>query len=658
MLKTIGTPVRTMSAAFTIVALWFLVARTVAAQEDETFDWDPVGPATPVSMVLDYELRCASCHDNRSVDNRAPDRTTLRQMAPERVRAALDGGPMTEFARGLRDEQLGALAELVTGRRFGEAMDPAAAGKRCESPLSLDGAFGKPHWNGWTPDSTHSHRFQSKANAGLDAGDLSRLELRWAFALPGAASASWAQPTVVGGALFIGSDNRYVYAIDAVTACVHWAFEAPGQVRTAVSIGAVEGVQGTRYAAVFGDYLGYVTAVNAETGELLWSVQPDDHPAAKITAPPVIDPSGSGRVYVGVSSWAQIPALKLSYECCTFQGSVSALDLATGSIAWKTYTMSQRPRPLGHNSAGTELKGPAGAAVWNAPTLDLDKRRLYSTTGTCYISEFFEDRVGFDDHTCVSVMAFDLDSGERLWWTQLVPVDRHAGGCGMTAEQRRINCPGFVDDGDDDPSGSPVLVDLGNGRRMLIQGQESGRVTALDPDNRGVVLWVAQAGDEMAPSDAGFGGAFDGEYYYKPLPQSDGTGAIAALRPADGSRAWYTKLAKPADCSEDDRTKTCHSGNWAAATAIPGAVITGSRDGRLRAYASGSGEILWEYDTAREFDTVNGVDGFGGGFGGAGPTVVDGMLYVGSGYAILGNGPGNVILAFGPTAGAGNRQAQ
>lgn len=655
MLNTRGVRDRSDLSSLAVVTLLLAGAGTARAQQDETFDWQPVGPATPASMVLDYELRCASCHDNTSVDNRAPGRATLRQMTPERVLAAVDGGPMSEFASGLRAEQLGALAELVTGRTFGGGPDPAAAGRRCESSLVLDGAFGRPHWNGWTPDPTHSHRFQPAEQAGLAADDLAGLTLRWAFAMPGAASASWAQPTVVGGALFIGSDNRYVYALDANTACVHWAVEAPGQVRTAVSIGTVDGVAGVRYAAVFGDYLGYVTAVNAETGTPLWSVQPDDHPAAKITAPPVIDPTGSGRVYVGVSSWAQIPALKLSYECCTFQGSVAALDLATGKIQWKTFTMSQRPRPLGRNSAGTELRGPAGAAVWNAPTLDLDKRRLYATTGTCYISEFFEDRVGFDDDTCVSVMAFDLDSGERLWWTQLVPVDRHAGGCGMTAGQRRVNCPGFVDDGDDDPSGSPVLVELGNGRRMLIQGQESGRVTALDPDNRGVVLWVAQAGDEMAPSDAGFGGAFDGEYYFKPLPQSDGAGAIAALRPADGSRAWYTKLEKPSDCTEDDRTKTCHSGNWAAATAIPGAVITGSRDGRLRAFAAGSGDILWEYDTAREFDTVNGVEGFGGGFGGAAPTVVGGMLYTGSGYAILGNGPGNVILAFGLPAGAGSR---
>ena len=140
----------------------------------------------------------------------------------------------------------------------------------------------------------------------------------------------------------------------------------------------------------------------------------------------------------------------------------------------------------------------------------------------------------------------------------------------------------------------------------------------------------------------------DGDFMgYLSLPQSGRAGAIAALRVSDGSRAWYTKLAAPDDCAEDDPDKTCHSGNWAAATAISGAVITGSRDGKLRAYSATNGEILWTYDTDRTYDTVNGVAGFGGGLGGAGPTVVDGMLYTGSGYAILGNAPGNVILAFG-----------
>ena len=240
-------------------------------------------------------------------------------------------------------------------------------------------------------------------------------------------------------------------------------------------------------------------------------------------------------------------------------------------VVWTTYTMPERPRPLGRNSAGTQLYGPAGAAIWNAPTLDPELGRVYTTVGTCYISEFFDERVGYDGGTCVSVMAFDMETGKKAWWTQLVPMDRHPGGCGREPEEQRLNCPGYVDDPDDDPSGAPVLYTAENGQRIIIQGQESGRITALDPDNDGAVLWVAQAGDEMAAMNGGFGGAFDGRYYYKPLPFEDGTGAIAAIRPQDGSRAWYQSLDKPEGCDSEDAE--CSSANWSSASAVPGAVI-------------------------------------------------------------------------------------
>ena len=624
-----------------LIALAVFVYTTAAALQE------PASPVSAASMVSPFEGRCASCHDNTGPDNLAPSRETLRQLEPERVLAALTTGPMVEFADGYSEQQLRAMAELVTGKPFGGTADRTAAAMSnpCGSALRLEDPFSRSRWNGWTPDATKSHRFQSQEAGGLTGAQAGELKLKWAFGIPGAASASWAQPTIVGGALFIGSDNNFVYALDAKSGCVHWSYEARGQVRTAVSIGEVTKT-GVRYAAMFGDYMGYVTAVNAETGEELWAMLPDDHPAAKITGPPVLDPSPGGYLYVGVSSWAQIPARRITYECCTFQGSVVALDVNTGREMWKTYTMPERPRPLRKNSAGTQLYGPSGAAVWNAPTLDLERRTLYATAGTCYISEFFEQRVGFDGGACVSVIAFDMYTGARQWGTQLVPMDRHPGGCGSEPEERRINCPGYVDDPDDDPSGSPVLHTLDNGRRILIQGQESGRITALDPDNNGAVLWVAQAGDELGAANGGFGGAFDGEYYFKPLPFRDGTGSIAAVRVADGSRVWYTELPKPNNCA-DPESRGCSSANWAAATAVAGSVFTGSWNGVLRSYSSEDGSVTWEFPTKREFQTVNGVAGFGGGFGGAAPSIVDGMLYVGSGYAILGGAPGNVLLAFG-----------
>jgi polyvinyl alcohol dehydrogenase (cytochrome) len=598
------------------------------------------GPASTANQVMGFERRCAICHDNPGPESRAPGREALRQLTPERVLAALTTGSMASQATGMNDDQKKAMAELVTGKPFGGAAPRTAASmkNRCDGLLALQNPWTGPRWNGWSPDATTGWRFQPPEAAGFTAEQVPQLKLKWAFAMPGAASAAWAQPTVVGGAVFIGSDNGFVYALDARSGCVHWSYEAKGQVRSAVVIGDVPATAGVRYAAFFGDYRGNVYAVNAETGTELWTRRVDDHEGAKITGAPVVDPAG-GRLYVPVTSWEEIPAPDLTYKCCTFQGSVVALDVKTGRQIWKTYTMPERPMALRKNSAGTQLYGPAGGGVWNPPTIDVQKRMIYVGTGNTYIVSPNGDA---DD----AIMAFDLETGRRLWWTHMGPPDPHPGGCG-TGEARRINCPGYINGRDDDASGAPVLYTRPDGRRLLIEGQESGRITAVDPDNRGKVIWVAQAGDELAASNNGFGGAFDGELYFKPLPFSDQSGALAAIRATTGERAWYTKLPKPANCADPDSRQTCHSGIWAGASAIRGAVFSGSRDGILRAFSSRDGKIIWEYGTNREFPTANGVPGNGGGFGGPGPTIAGGMLFTGSGYAILSGSPGNVLLAFG-----------
>jgi polyvinyl alcohol dehydrogenase (cytochrome) len=498
----------------------------------------------------------------------------------------------------------------------------------------------------------------------LTADQVSRLKLKWVFAFPDAASAGQSQPVVVGGALFMGTDNSFVYALDARTGCVHWSYDAKAQVRGAISIGEPKTTPGVRYAAYFGDMFGIVHAVNAETGQGLWTLKSDPHPGAKITAAPTLDPSGT-RLYVPVASWEEQTGSIVTYECCKFQGSVVAVDVKTGKQIWKTYTMPERPQALGKkNSAGKDLYGPAGASVWNAPTIDTRRRAVYVGTGNCYITEHFDNRVGFDGRACDAVVAFDMNTGRRLWTTQLLAHDPDEGGCGRGPE-RRINCPGYIQGPGDDVNAT-LLATLPNGRRALLASQESGRITALDPDNEGAVLWVAQAGDQLSPNAAEpWGGASNGELYFRPLSFADQTGAMAALRLTNGERVWYTKLSRPADCPPPAgrgggpgqgggpgggaaQSRACNVGNNQGATAIPGGVLTGSRDGVMRAFASNDGRILWEFPTATmEFTPVNGVKGYPGSFGGPGPTVIDGMVYVGSGYSIVGGAPGNLLLAFG-----------
>jgi polyvinyl alcohol dehydrogenase (cytochrome) len=627
------------------------------------------GPVSPASMTSRFESGCAICHDNPADPNtaaRAPNREALRALSTERVYAALTTGSMQTQGASLSDEQKRAIAELVTGKPFGDGANRAASAmsNRCATPLKLDNALNRPRWNGWNPDQTTSYRFMPAETGKLTADQVSRLKLKWVFAFPDAASAGQSQPVVVGGALFMGTDNSFVYALDARTGCVHWSYDAKAQVRGAISIGEPKTTPGVRYAAYFGDMFGIVHAVNAETGQGLWTLKSDPHPGAKITAAPTLDPSGT-RLYVPVASWEEQTGSIVTYECCKFQGSVVAVDVKTGKQIWKTYTMPERPQALGKkNSAGKDLYGPAGASVWNAPTIDTRRRAVYVGTGNCYITEHFDNRVGFDGRACDAVVAFDMNTGRRLWTTQLLAHDPDEGGCGRGPE-RRINCPGYIQGPGDDVNAT-LLATLPNGRRALLASQESGRITALDPDNEGAVLWVAQAGDQLSPNAAEpWGGASNGELYFRPLSFADQTGAMAALRLTNGERVWYTKLSRPADCPPPSgrgggpgqgggpgggaaQSRACNVGNNQGATAIPGGVLTGSRDGVMRAFASNDGRILWEFPTATmEFTPVNGVKGYPGSFGGPGPTVIDGMVYVGSGYSIVGGAPGNLLLAFG-----------
>ncbi len=625
---------------------WFLVAFVALTVWLPRATWAQV---TDSSYAFMFEEQCALCHGTTATIPNAVSREALAIFTPERVLEALTTGAMAPNASALSDEEKRGLALYLSGRPFGSAADRSAAGmpNRCASGMAMGDPSSGPQWSGMSPDPTTSARFQPAAAAGLTVEQLPRLRRKWAFGFPDG-SAVRGQPTVAGGRVFVGSDNGMVYALDAETGCVHWSFEAGKAVVTAISVGTVPGSE-DRYAAYFGDFRTNVYAVDAETGEQLWTVRVDDHQFTKITGSPALDTQG-GRLLVSVGSWEEVAGQNLTYECCTSQGSVVALDAATGQQLWKTYTIPERPRPIRKNSAGTQLYGPSGAGVWVAPTLDHKRGAVYVGTANGYINV---PDAGSSD----AVIAFDLDTGKRLWSTQLLANDLNCGGGGTTAADHRINCPGFVGPYDalralggnpnDDVSGSPVLHTLPDGRQILIAGQESGRITALDPDDNGAVLWVAQAGDVMGPGrGGGMGAAADGELYYRPLGLPDQGGGMAALRPETGERVWYATHPKPTGCS-DPEAEWCSSEQLGAATAIPGAVFAGARDGTLRAYSTGDGEVLWEYNTMQEYETVNGVRAKGGSIGGHGPAIVGGMLFMGSGYNLVTAAPGNVLIAFG-----------
>ena len=492
-------------------------------------------------------------------------------------------------------------------------------------PQRLDG----PRWNGWGVDINNS-RFQPTAMAGLTPEQVPRLQLKWAFGFPGASTAN-AQPTIVGGLLFVGGNDRKVYALDAKSGCTRWTFATEAVVRTAISVGPISGTD--QLAVFFGDVRGSAYAVNATTGALMWKTKVDDHPAARIVGAPTLY---SGALYVPVSSFEEATGSQPTYQCCTFRGSVVALDSATGKQIWKTYTIPEAPRPTNRNAIGTQLYGPAGAAVWSAPTIDVQRHAVYVATGNSYSNP--------PSDTSDAILAFDLATGRMLWHRQATARDSFVVACYGTDQ---TNCP--ENHGPDSDFGqSPILVSLHNGQRVLVVGQKSGVVYALDPDQEGKILWQTRIGKGGPLGGIMWGSAADEEHVY--VANSDLRGSMSP-DPAAGGGLFALDLATgkislevpPVPCG--DRSQ-CSPALSSAVTEIPGVVFSGGVSGYLRAYATADAKLLWEVDTAHEFRTVNGISANGGAMDGPGPTIVDGMLYVDSGYAQWGGLPGNVLLAF------------
>jgi polyvinyl alcohol dehydrogenase (cytochrome) len=591
---------------------------------------------TPPGQVV-FGRYCASCHDNPSTTNRAPDRRALMKLTPEKTYAAVTTGSMTVPAKDLTDEQKRSVAGYLGGRPL-DLTDIGSAGKmpnRCPTnpPFSIESSSAS--WDGWSPDPGNT-RFQSPQAARLSAEQVPHLKLKWAFGYPGGDTA-YGQPTVVGGRVFVGADNGYVYSFDTKTGCVYWSFHARSGVRTAPIIEPVAGAAGSRQVAMYiGDLRANAYALDVATGKQLWMQELSDHYTARITAAPAVY---NGRVYFGISATEEAFSAAPSYPCCTFRGSVVALDAKSGEQLWRTYAIADEPKPVRKNSAGTQLWAPGGAAIWNTPTVDAKRGVLYVGTGDAYTEPASKNSD--------AVLAIDLNTGKIVWSFQAVPNDAWMVGC---VPQPTENCPQKLGV-DWDFGSSPILVSLASGKQILLATPKSGTVFALDPDHNGAALWTLNLSEKPAPNNGqiAFGGAADSERAYIALED----GRFVAIDLESGKVAWVTRLesldnlGKPTINGEYRTKAGLRFGQSAAVTEIPGAVFTGGWDGVVRALSTADGKILWQFDTARDFKCVNRVACQGGSMGGPGVTAVNGMVFVPSGYANVGGGmPGNVLLAF------------
>jgi polyvinyl alcohol dehydrogenase (cytochrome) len=580
-----------------------------------------------------YTAYCASCHDHPG--ERIPAREALARMSPARILRTLDFGLMMSIAYPIRRDEREAVAKFL-GTGADETAPPATA--FCKAGRPIMSAAPQESWVGWGPSQANT-RFQATENAGLTATDASRLTLKWAFGFPGDVTA-FAAPTIFNGTMFVGSAGGAVQALDSRTGCLYWMYQAGGPVRAAMTVAR----EGARTAVVFSDQNGWVYALDARTGKATWKKRIEEHEATRLTGSIAVQ---DGVAFVPAASWEETRSIDPAYPCCTFRGSVTAVRVRDGSVVWKTY-MVDTPKKTGATTIGTPTFGPSGAGVWSTPTVDAARGVLYITTGDNYSHPATD--------TSDAIMALDLKTGHIVWSQQTTPNDVYNSSCGG----RGTNCP--AESGPDyDFGGSAMLVRTPDGRDVLLAGQKSGIVYALDPANKGKLLWQTRVGKGGTNGGVQWGMASDGRNVYAsvsdvvrmrgvtgPQPVGDAQldpvqgGGLTALRISDGTKIWF---AASSPCSPP--RPGCSPAQPAAVTAIQGAVFSGSMDGHIRAFSTEDGKLLWDFDTERTYTTVNGAPAKGGSLDGAGPVIVGGMVFVNSGYPRFGGTPGNVLLAFG-----------
>jgi polyvinyl alcohol dehydrogenase (cytochrome) len=301
---------------------------------------------------------------------------------------------------------------------------------------------------------------------------------------------------------------------------------------------------------------------------------------------------------------------------------------------WKTYTIDE-PKPREKSALGVQMWGPAGGGIWSSPAIDAKRGVLYVATGNAYADPV--------QKMSNSIIAMDLASGAVKWSKQAIPADNWAMGC-EAKNPGNPACPETLGP-DFDFSATPAIVKVGK-KDLIVIPQKSAVAWAFDPDKQGEIVWQRTFGKGSGLGGQ-WGAATDGSLFYTGVNDflTETPGGMAALRLSDGTTVWSRPPPSPLLCGE--KKPGCGPGQGGAVTAIPGAVLATSHDGGLRAYAAKDGALVWQYDTNREYTTVNGVKANGASMDGPGAVVAGRMLFINSGYGGLVGRPGNVLLAFG-----------
>jgi polyvinyl alcohol dehydrogenase (cytochrome) len=574
-----------------------------------------------------FNAHCMSCH--AGAVPRAPHFISFNMMSTDTLLAVMNEGAMRRQAEHLSTTERALIADYLS-----ETTQEAVVSPNCEmpsTPVVPEVGDGSP-WTGWG-GGNRNHRFRDFAGSGVSPASVSSLSLKWAFAYPGATRAR-SQPLVYGDKIFVGSQTGAVYALDLESGCVHWVYQAGAEVRNGPSLVMPE--SGTGPHIVFGDFKARVHAVGVNDGHARWMTDVSTHPDATITGSVKVT---GGRVLVPMSSSEWASAADPGYACCTFRGSVTALDSETGELLWHTPVIPDQPTPTGErNAAGAPRIAPSGAPVWNTPSIDTARGVLYVGTGESYTSPASE--------SSDAIIAMRLEDGEILWRKQLLAGDAWNLACFIGGGP---NCP--EENGPDLDIGAATILFEMPSQSLLLVGQKSGDVYALDVANQGEIVWQRKLGRGGFAGGVHWGMTTDGERLYVPIADTDFLGlakgepfpGLYALDPLTGETLWYVRATD--ECAEETKP-ACDPGLSAAATSTEGLVFAGAFDGHLRAYAAATGQVLWDFNTAAVFQAVNGGEAKGGSIESDGPVLAAGHVLINSGYQFGGRMPGNALLVF------------
>ena len=618
----------------------------------------PAGTSTPSPEQLGapphpgkaiYEQNCGVCHNNPEA-TRSPALETLQRMRYQMIDYALTQGKMQAQGAALSAAQRSTLIEYLVGKAV--ASDDWLAGMMCKPRSNKRSAKASTSTVSGFGFDLRNQRQLSRAQSGLTGKDFARLELAWAMAFPRATTMR-SQPAVVGTTLYLPvADAARVFAIDISrpeTPCVKWSYESQAPLRTSAAFGKLK--SGRNVLAV-GDQAATVHMIDADTGAGLWQQRVGISEYSLTTGTPVIH---EDRIYVPISQYEIGLGGNDAHECCKSHGAVTALDAATGNKIWTAHTMPDA-KPVRDRGDGKPLFGPSGAPIWNSPAIDTKRGVLYVGTG-----EATSEPAA---NTTDAILAIDLKDGSIRWSFQATANDIFLTGCGRG--RAGLNCPKESVYRDVDFGASLIIAKRSNGSDLILGGQKSGTLWALDPDAQGKVVWRRDFGEGSPLGGIHWGIAVEGARVFAPINRPYGRAlagdseartqktGLNAVNLETGEVLW-SYVPQP-DCSGErqKRVRGCNNniGFSAAPAVIDGVVVAGSIDGFLRAFDAATGELLFQFDTTDSFPTVNGVPGNGGAIDNATIVAANGYLFVGSGYGLFGQNPGNVLLAFRPKATA------